>query len=108
MKRIYIYLFLTIIFSTPIIAQTSSLHPIKKKWQRSEINFGIGVNWNTFQSMTLDELLIFAKDPDQLKRDLQGLEEEATPNTAGADLRVSWSFSPLNSVTGNHKTNQAL
>lgn len=108
MKKIYIYLFLAIISSSPLIAQTSSIIPSTKKFKRSEINFGIGVNWNTFESMTLDELLIFAKDPEQLKRDLQGLEEETTPNTAGADLRVGWSFSPLNSATGNYKTNQAL
>lgn len=108
MKETYIYLFLIIIFATPIIAQTSSTLPVKKKWQRSEINFGIGVNWNSFESMSLDELLIFAKDPSQLKRDLQGLEEEATPSTAGADLRVSWNFSPINYTDGTYKTNQAL
>lgn len=108
MKKLFTYLFLIIISITPAIAQITSPLPVKKKWQPSEINFGIGVNWNTFESMTLDELLTFAKDPNQLKRDLQGLEEEATPHTAGADLRVNWVFSPLNPADGTYKTDQAL
>ena len=94
----------------PSIAQTATTLKLvpKPKWKASSLNFGLGVDWDKFESMSLERILVFAKNPERMQRDLQHLSEEATPVTAGVALYASISFSPLNYTTGNYSDNQEL
>ncbi len=110
MKRIITIIFLISCFFDLSFAQnTAQLQPIiKRKWQPVQLNFGLGVDWNHYNSMSLEQLMIFAKQPEQLQRDLRNLTEEATTITAGLTYAVSVSLAPLNYSNGTYKENQEL
>ncbi|NNC86307.1 MAG: hypothetical protein HKN75_09505, partial [Bacteroidia bacterium] len=78
------------------------------KWKVNQFNFGLGIDSDNYTSMSLTDLLVFAKDPHQMQRDLSMFNEEATTFTAGVALYTSASFSPLNRMTGKYKTDQEL
>ncbi|MEM6965930.1 MAG: hypothetical protein AAF573_14275 [Bacteroidota bacterium] len=100
MKQIATFLFVALFFTTATFAQS--------KWKLNAVNIQLGVNWNEFESMSLDELMIFAKDPEQMHRDLSFMTEEATTITAGGDIKANFSWSPLNRATGTYRTHQEL
>lgn len=110
MKRITTYLALLLLFSFPSMAQNYSYTKVKpkKKWQLSQVNFGLGVNWNEFESMSHGELMVFAKDPEQMYRDLQNMSEEAIATTAGGSINLSYSLSPLSYKDGTYRKDREL
>ena len=110
MKRKFTLLLFITLFTTAISAQINSAQNFtpKKILQLNSFNFGFGVNWNKFPSMSHNELMIFAKDPEQMQRDLSNMTEEATTMTAGGAFQVSFGFSPLSRKTGEYRADREI
>ena len=79
-----------------------------KKWQFNQMDWGVGIDNDHYDKMSLDLIMAFAKDPDQMQRDLSGMNEDATTVTRGAAYYTNISFSPLDASTGTYKTNREL
>ena len=111
MKKSTIAFILSLFFiSTLSVAQQISPGEIAslKKWQVNQFNIGLGLDGDNFTAMSLEHILVFAKNPREMYRDLKDFNEEATTQTYGLALYSSVSFSPLNKMTGKYKSNQEL
>ena len=111
MKKSTLAFILSFLFvSTLSVAQQISPGKIAsmKNWKVNQFNFGLGIDGDNFTSMSLEHLLVFAKNPQEMYRDLNDFNEEATTQTYGLALYSSVSFSPLNKMTGKYKTNQEI
>lgn len=86
----------------------SSQYEEIKKWKVTELNIGLGVGWDTYQSMSLEQLMMFAKNPNQLQRDLSFLTEEVNTSTGGAGFYTSFSLSPYSYKKKRYRNNQEL
>ncbi len=108
MKQLFTLVILIFGFSGATLAQnlTSSTANPKKMWRMTSLNVGLGIDCNNFRSMSLNELMIFAKHPEDMQRDLSLLTEDASTFTAGGVLQASLSFAPLNRATGTYRDNQ--
>jgi len=105
MKKIITLFFLFGFFTTSIFAQTNP-SSAPKALKIGAFNMQLGIKWNQFQSMSHEDLLLFAKDPEAMNRDLSNLTEEANAMTAGGVFNLGFSFSPLNRSTGNYRTDR--
>lgn len=93
-------LFLLLFITTQVNAQfESASHSNQYKWGITKINFGVGVNYDRFQSMSLNDLMTLAVDPSQMHRDLSKLTDETATSTAGAALYYNLNFSPNSNST---------
>jgi|GEM_PF-970657 len=110
MKNLTINFLLIMFLGSQLHAQTAVLPTTKTlpKWKMAHINFGLGIDHAQYNSMSLNDVLAFAKNPEELSRDLSGLSEEVNTQTAGLAIYTSFSFNPLNKKTGTYKTNQEL
>ncbi len=79
-----------------------------KKWKLTSVNAGLGFDWANYENMSLQGVLSFAKNPDELQRNLQNMEEEATTFTAGVALYASASLSPFNYEKNAYNQNQEV
>ena len=77
-----------------------------KKLQLVQFDFSLGVDNDHYESMSLDHMLLFAKNPQDLKRNLDGFEEEIEPVASGVALYANFSFSPLDKKNGKYKDNR--
>lgn len=109
MKYLYLCGLLIVIASISSTAQISySANTPTSKWSVRSFNLNLGLDWARYNSMTLDGLMAFAAEPEKMKRNLQGLEEDARTTTGGAALYFSLSLSPLNRSTGIYRKDQEL
>ena len=65
------------------------------KWKMDQAYFSIGLDGNRYESMTFAHLMAFARDPDQLQRDLSGFTEEITSTTAGLAFYTGATLHPF-------------
>jgi hypothetical protein len=79
-----------------------------KKWSLIQYDFGLGVDYDHYNKMSLNQLMSFAENPDEMERDLQGLDEDFTKKTAGLALYLNLSFSPLEKGTQKYRNNREL
>ncbi len=79
-----------------------------KKWKISQFDFGLGVDNDNFQNMSLDQLMSMAKNPNEISRSLEGFDEEVETFTGGAALYGNISLSPINLSTGTYRTDREL
>ncbi len=64
------------------------------KWKFSELTIDVGVQSDHYPSMSLEEMMAFARDPEQMERDLQGLQEDARTITAGGIIFFQFGLNP--------------
>lgn len=95
---------------TPSYSQTgkASEYEPKRQWKAAGLNFGLGVDWDQYKSMSLERIMVFAKHPERMQRDLANLSEDATPVTAGVALYGSIAFAPLDYRTGTYRNDREL
>ena len=105
MKR---YLLASIFICTMAFTSFAQLSPevtsdvIKPDLKVTHVNFSIGLDWDKYNSMSLNQLMAFAQNPEEMQRDLSFMTEEVNTTTAGLALYYSMSFSPLNKKTGSY------
>jgi len=110
MKKIATCFILLCFFINHSMAQKSQLENLKpaKKWQVNQFNFGLGFNWDRYESMSLNQLMVLAEDPEKMHRDLHNMQEEAITYALGAGLYYSVSLSPFNRSKGTYNDRQEL
>lgn len=101
---------ITALFSTAIIAQDFvEERPAEfQKWNLGTMSWSVGIDWNEYSTMSLNELMGMATDPAEVGRDLEGMNEEANAHTAGLVTYTSVSLSPRDFVSGEVNTNQQI
>lgn len=107
-KLILTSLVLGIFISSSCLAQqVAGIEQVPlKKWKVTKFNFGLGVDYDRYESMSLDHLMNFAQNPNEMKRDLQHLEEEVSTTTAGLALYASWSISPWSTTKNSYRNDR--
>lgn len=105
-------IFIFLLFSS-LISLAQSNEEIKqvskvKKWKATNMHYGLGVNWAHYDNITLDGILAFAKNPDQLYRDLSSLDEEISTTTGSGQINANLSFSPYNKNKSEYNTHQEI
>jgi len=110
MIKLYYTLLMINVISVSMAAQpvSSNVKQPVSRWSVSKINFALGLDWARYDGMSLEGVMVFAEEPEKMKRNLQGLEEEARITTGGAALYLNLSLSPLNSSTGTYRNDQEL
>jgi len=107
MKRNITLVLIFSFFITSLTAQNNSFST-PKSLRLGAFNMQLGVNFNQFQSMSHNELMLFAKDPEAMQRDLSNLTEEANAMTAAGVFNLSFSFSPLDRSSGNYRMDREI
>jgi hypothetical protein len=106
MRIVAVFVFLAFSISQKFIVAQNSIPT--SKWAFSQVDFGLGIDNDHYESMSLENLMAFAKDPEQLKRDLKGMDEEATTSTAGGAFYINAGFSPLKKSEGTYRSDRML
>jgi hypothetical protein len=78
------------------------------KWNLIQFDFGLGVDTDHYKKMSLNQLMSFAENPNEMQRDLRGLEEDITKKTAGIALYLNLSFAPLEKSSQKYRNNREL
>ncbi len=99
------YLFAVLItgLCLPVLAQKNT--PSLKKMKLTGISGSAGITFDKYNTMSLDQLTQIARQPELMRRDLDGLTEEASTQTAGASLFVNMTFSPHQKSKGTYLDN---
>ncbi len=110
MKKILTFCFIVSFLISHSTAQQSSTNNFQspKKWQINHFNFGLGFDWDRYESMSLNQLMVLAKDPEKMHRDLYNMQEEAVNYSLGGGLYYSMSLSPFNRSKGTYNNRQEL
>lgn len=105
-----LFLFGSALFSVDsAFGQIESSSPAKiKKWKYTQFDFGVGIDQDHFYRMSLSRLMAFAENPEDLQRDLAGMEEEVSTSTAGLSLYLNRSFSPWSESLGKYRENRVI
>ena len=61
-------------------------------WKFGVFDFGLGVDQDNYGSMSLNDMLLLAKDPYQMQRDLAGFDEEIHAKAVGASANFNFGF----------------
>ena len=80
----------------------------KRSWKLSELNIAFGIDGVRYDEISYQGLMAFAKNPEELQRDLSNMEESISATTAGLVWYAGVTFAPLERLTGNYKENQEL
>lgn len=89
--------------SIPVFAQQeASSH---KKLKLIGVSGSMGITYDRYNTMSLNQLTQLAQQPELMMRNLDGLTEEASTQTAGASLFVNMVLSPLQKSTGTYLDN---
>jgi hypothetical protein len=80
--------------------------PQKQKLHFDQIEFGIGIDNDHYNTMSLEEIMAFANNPEQMQRDLYGMEEVASTVNRGAAIYVNFGYAPLNKTTNSYRTDR--
>lgn len=80
----------------------------KKKWKASQFDFGLGLDNDHYQSMSLNQLMSMAKNPDEISRSLEGFDEEIETYTGGGAIYGNISLAPLDLSTGTYRMDREL
>ena len=87
---------LLLVLSAPLQSaaqQAAAVQPIAPVWRMSSLNFGTGVETDRYKTMSLQQLMAFAKPGSELQRDLSLFEERVSTTTSGLGLYVLAGFS---------------
>ncbi|PCJ64102.1 MAG: hypothetical protein COA58_14040 [Bacteroidetes bacterium] len=105
MKK-YVIILITFLFTLTVYAQNNE--PVLKKLRLIGSSGSLGISYDRYQTMSLNQLSQLAKDPEMMKHNLDGLTEEANASTAGVSLFINLRFNPLQKRTGSYNRNQEL
>ncbi|MBK9147498.1 MAG: hypothetical protein IPM12_06730 [Flavobacteriales bacterium] len=87
---------LLLILSVPLQSaaqQAAVVLPNAPAWRLTSLNFGTGVETDRYETMSLQQLMAFAKSGSELQRDLSLFEERVSTTTSGLGLFVLAGFS---------------
>ena len=73
-------------------------------WRMTSLNFGTGVETDHFETMSLPQLMAFAKTSQELERDLSQFDEKVSTTTSGLGLFVLAGFSRPKTVPATTNT----
>lgn len=89
--------FLCLAMAAPLFSaaqQAASAAPLPDRtWRMTSLNVGTGVETDRFETMSLQQLMAFAKTSQELQRDLSLFEERVSTTTSGLGLFVMAGFS---------------
>lgn len=80
----------------------------KKKWLPAAGVVEFGIDWDRYNSMSMDRMMNFAQDPLEMRRDLTGFDENVTAETAGGFITARATWHPLSKDLQTYNTNQEL
>ncbi len=77
-------------------------------WRWNQIDFGLGAANDHYPSMSLQEMTAFAKNPEEIERDMSMFTEETSTAAFGAVLLFNIGFSPLDKQTLQYRDDREL
>lgn len=80
----------------------------QKPWKWTQVDVALGGDIDRYADMSLQRLMAFARNPAELQRDLQNLDEEIITYATGVGLYANIGLSPLNRKTGTYRDDQEL
>ncbi|MBK6775934.1 MAG: hypothetical protein IPG74_08870 [Flavobacteriales bacterium] len=94
--------FLCLALATPLHTAAQQALPTAplptSGWRMTSLNFGTGVETDRFETMSLPQLMAFAKTSQELQRDLSQFDEKVTTTTSGLGLFVMAGFGRTKTV----------
>jgi hypothetical protein len=93
-----------IVCSVIASAQTNNTRVIAdmKPWHTTYFNMSFAVDNDHYSTMSLDRMMAFSKNPQDIQRDLSHMQAEIKPSTAGVALYMNVGMTPLNRNTGEY------
>ena len=109
MRALLLSAIITVACLSSVLAQSAGdINQSFKSLRLYQFDFGLGIDNDHYTSMSLEDLLAFAKDPEEMKRDLSGLEEDASAVAYGAAFYGNLSYRLLDRNTGYYRNDREL
>jgi len=109
MKHTILFAFLSIC-TLEFAAQTTTNTRVAdmKPWRTTYFNMSFAVDNDHFNEMSLERMMAFSKNPEEIERDLRNMDAEITPITAGVAIHTNVGIAPLNRSTGEYHTDREV